>query len=390
MTIKFWLVFCFSIPRNRFWFIIIGNKQNSHEVKKFEFDEYGSLPEPVFTPMSELLTEKERERFRAHKLLQEGKSELFVATKLKRDIKWVRRQKNRFEELGSFKDRPRKGRPKSLDTRDTERLVKQVKGKERKSTRKMSYSFQTKDKVSVSRETIRKSLKSTGMIPHRKRKVTLLTAAQKEKRVKFAKKYSRTDWSKFAFWDETESELIPTPNRKNDIIWDDKGIGYQQGQVAHPASFRYGVALTIKGPTKIVPYTGTIKAPNYIEMIDKVIPDINKMLGKKNWTWVQDGAKPHIAKVTLAHLRDNVPKFIPKEDWPANSPDINPIEYANGYVDSEVQAKKSTNIKSLGANVRNQWKNLSPEYCQNLINALPKRLKQIIATKGEYVYEVKN
>ena len=83
-------------------------------------------------------------------------------------------------------------------------------------------------------------------------------------------------------------------------------------------------------------------------MIDKVIPDINKMLGKKDWTWVQDGAKPHIAKVTLAHLRDNVPKFIPKEDWPANSPDISPIEYANGYVDSEVQAKKSTNIKSLG------------------------------------------
>ena len=193
-----------------------------------------------------------------------------------------------------------------------------------------------------------------------------------------------------AFCDKTESEFFPTPNRKNDTIWDGKGVEYRQGQVAHPASFRYGVAITVKGPTRIVPYTGTIKAPDYINMVDKVVPDLNKIFGKIKWTWLQDGARPHIAKATLAHLKEVIPKVIPKEDWPANSPDINPIEYAYGYVDSEVQAKKSATMKSLETNVRNQWKKLTPDYCQGLINALPKRLKQIIATKGEYVYEVKD
>ena len=48
---------------------------------------------PSQSSPDECPTEKESERFRAHKLLQEGKSKLFVATKLKRDIKWVRRQK---------------------------------------------------------------------------------------------------------------------------------------------------------------------------------------------------------------------------------------------------------------------------------------------------------
>jgi len=174
------------------------------------------------------------------------------------------------------------------------------------------------------------------------------------------------------------------------VTWDEKGAEYRHGQVAHPASFRYGVAITVHDPTRIVPYEGTIKAPKYIEMVDEVIPDLNKMFGKKKWTWVHDGAKPHIAKISQAHLKEVVPNLIPKEDWPANSPDLSPIEYANGYVDSEVQTKKSTSMKSLERNVKNEWKKLTPEYCQNLIGGLHKRLEQIIKTKGEYVYEVKD
>jgi transposase len=306
--------------------------------------------------MAKLPTEKERERFKAHQLLSQGKSIKFVANKLHRDTKWVRRTERRFEELGNFKDRARSGQPKKLNSRDTKRLVKQVKGKERRSIRKMALSFKTKDKKKVDKETIRKTLRTAGLYPHRKRKVTLLNGGQKKKRVAFAEKYRRADWSNFAFWDETESELIPTPNRKNDIIWDEKGAEYRQGQVAHPASFKYGVAITVHGPTRLVPYTGTIDAPKYQKMIAQVIPDLNKMFGKTKWTWVQDGARPHIAKTTLDFLSKKVPSVLPKKDWPANSPDLSPIEYANGYVDSNVQAKKSTSMRILEGNVRNEWK----------------------------------
>ena len=131
--------------------------------------------------MTQLLSEKERERFRAHQLLSKGKSEKTVANILKKDVKWVCRQERRFEELGNFKDKPRSGQPMKLDYRDTALLMKQVKGKERKSTRKMASSFKTKDKKSVGRETIRKTLKTSGLYPHKKRKVTLLTDRQKKK-----------------------------------------------------------------------------------------------------------------------------------------------------------------------------------------------------------------
>ncbi len=340
--------------------------------------------------MAQLLTEKEQERFRAHKLLSEGKSEKVVAARLGRDVQWVKREEKRFKELGTFKDRAREGAPKKMTARDEARLLKQVQGQERKSTRKVAATFQTKDHKQISREKVRTTLKGAGLFPHRKKKTPYLTQNQKDRRVAFARKYRRYDWSKCAFWDETEFELIPTPNPKNDVIWDKKGAEYRYGKVAHPATFKFGAAITVNGPTRIVPYTGTIDSLKYIEMVDEVIPDLDHKLGNGKWIWVQDGARPHTSKLSMAHLRDVVPDLIPKEDWPPNSPDDNPAENVFGYVESEVQAKGAQSLRSLEANIRSAWSKLTPQYCQSVIEAIPKRLKQITQTGGEYVYELKN
>lgn len=141
--------------------------------------------------MSALPTERERERFEAHKLLHEGKTVKEVARRLKKTPRWVERQEERFEELGTFKDRPRSGQPPKFTETDRSRLIRNVKGKERRSTRKMAKQFQTTAHVHVGREKIRLELKGAGLYPHRKRKVPRLTDAQKLRRVTFAKKYRR-------------------------------------------------------------------------------------------------------------------------------------------------------------------------------------------------------
>jgi len=42
----------------------------------------------------------------------------------------------------------------------------------------------------------------------------------------------------------------------------------------------------------------------------------------------QDGAPAHRSRHTVAYLRSNVPDFIEPENWPPNSPDLNPVDYA--------------------------------------------------------------
>ena len=41
----------------------------------------------------------------------------------------------------------------------------------------------------------------------------------------------------------------------------------------------------------------------------------------------QDSAQAHRAKDTIALLRRETPSFIGPELWPANSPDLNPVDY---------------------------------------------------------------
>lgn len=339
--------------------------------------------------MADVLSERQKDRFKAIRLLAEGTNVNEVARKMHKDPRWVSRTRDRFKELGSLKDRSRPGAPKKLTEADRKRLVKQVQGKERRSLRKTAKSFKTKDHGQVGRETIRTNLKASGLFPHRKRKVPRLTPDQKRRRVAFARKYRRYDWTKCAFWDETEFELYATPNRKNDIVWDKKGAEYRAGKVAHPPKFKFGAAITVHGPTRIVRYTGTIDSTKYIEMVDKVIPDLNRLFKKGEWTWVQDGASPHTSKMTLSHLKSVVPDLFPTDDWPANSPDDNPAENVFGFTESEVNAKSPETIKSLEGKIRAVWKKLTPQYCRSCIEALPARLKQMIDSGGEYVYEVK-
>ena len=146
--------------------------------------------------MSALQSERERLRFKAHKLLSDGVTVKEVARRMKKEARWVHRLQIRFDELGTFKDRPRTGQPRKFSDEDRSALVRKVKGKERMSTRKTARLFKTRGHGTVGRETIRQELKSSGLFPHRKRKVPRLTDEQKKRRVTFAKKYRRFDWTK--------------------------------------------------------------------------------------------------------------------------------------------------------------------------------------------------
>ena len=42
----------------------------------------------------------------------------------------------------------------------------------------------------------------------------------------------------------------------------------------------------------------------------------------------QDGATAHTAEDTVAYLKDNAPEFNKPENWPQNSPDLNPVAYS--------------------------------------------------------------
>ncbi|KAL4500901.1 hypothetical protein ABPG72_020135 [Tetrahymena utriculariae] len=47
-----------------------------------------------------------------------------------------------------------------------------------------------------------------------------------------------------------------------------------------------------------------------------------------DWIFQQDGASCHTSNDSQNLCQENLPGFIPKDIWPANSPDLNPLDYS--------------------------------------------------------------
>ena len=70
--------------------------------------------------------------------------------------------------------------------------------------------------------------------------------------------------------------------------------------------------------------------------------------------------------------------------WPAQSPDLNPIE----HVWSELKRRLGRHPEApkgmfeLWSRAQVEWKNITLEYCQKLIESMPCRVKAVLRAKG--------
>ena len=72
-------------------------------------------------------------------------------------------------------------------------------------------------------------------------------------------------------------------------------------------------------------------AASYVPIMDDVYKVDSETIfggaGVADYVYQQDGASCHTANVAQQYCADNFPDFIPKKDWPPNSPDLNPLDY---------------------------------------------------------------
>ncbi|CAF4593564.1 unnamed protein product, partial [Rotaria magnacalcarata] len=54
----------------------------------------------------------------------------------------------------------------------------------------------------------------------------------------------------------------------------------------------------------------------------------DQLFGHKNWGFQQGGASCHTAGRAQSWCRKHFDFFIPKEKWPPNSPELNPLDYS--------------------------------------------------------------
>ncbi len=110
-----------------------------------------------------------------------------------------------------------------------------------------------------------------------------------------------------------------------------------------------------------------------------MLPSADKLYGDADLIFKQDLAPAHTAKGTKSWFNDHGVTVL---DWPANSPDLNPIENLWGIVKRKMRDTRPNNADELKATVKETWASIPPQQCHKLITSMPRRIEAVIKAKG--------
>jgi hypothetical protein len=82
-------------------------------------------------------------------------------------------------------------------------------------------------------------------------------------------------------------------------------------------------------------------------------------------------------------LREECPDFISRDEWPPNSPDLNPLDYSVwSILEAKACAKPHPTVASLKKSLKKAWNEISVETLSKIVDNFPKRLKACVEAKG--------
>ena len=139
------------------------------------------------------------------------------------------------------------------------------------------------------------------------------------------------------------------------------------------AMSRNGVAALSFLPPKT-----TMNGPKYVQML---LEKLKLHLQVHNCQiFMQDGTPCHHSKVAKNFLDSNNINLL---KWPGNSPNLNPIKNLWTNMKNKVSEKQPLSGAELVKPIKEVWvKEIFKDYCQSLIESMPRRIKAVIKNRG--------
>ena len=232
-----------------------------------------------------------------------------------------------------------------------------------------------------------------------------LTQNTKMKRLAFARQNRTRSWGNVMFTDRKKF-LFSHPGAKvRPVSWVVKGSTSQAYTVNHPQVLNIYAGLTIYGMTKCHIVAGSSKhktqhknkkgekaknitASEYAEVLNTtLLPEATRIFstaGIASFVLQQDNDPTHrVAVTTVAKWNARHASSVRVlEDWPPNSPDLNPIENVWGHVQGRVNALGCKSFDDFKKAVLDQMMAVPKTQISKLIKSMKGRLAQVIASGG--------
>ncbi|GFT90446.1 transposable element Tc3 transposase [Trichonephila clavipes] len=195
-------------------------------------------------------------------------------------------------------------------------------------------------------------------------------------------------WASVLFTDESRFTMESDSGCL--LIWREQRIRYHQSNTVERHSYRGGGILVWAGislgcHTDLhVFHGGTVTGLRYRdEILDPYVRPYAAAIGN-DFILMDDNARPHRARIVEEYLEDH---GLERMEWPARSPDLNPIEHLWDYLGREVAALNPPprSLHELKQGLLCVWSSLPIPVSDNLINSMGNRCRQCIQVRGGHI-----
>lgn len=328
---------------------------------------------------------------RATSLSNEEQAQILVLDRLNLSQNAIAKQLNRSRAVVQnflknpvgYKTKKRPGAPPKLSAIAKRNLVRQAnKGNSSASELRTSLNLD----VSVRR--VQQVLHDTPHLQYKKMKCApALTVRHKQDRIKWATAHVTwrpCDWDSVVFSDEKKFNLDGPDGFAyywHDIRKEERIFSKRQGG---GKSLMIWAAFSQKGKSDIAILDGRQNAQKYTETLQSHLIPFTARNYNSSWIFQQDNASIHTARLTKSWFQE---KNIQVMEWPAKSPDLNPIENVWGVLARRVyaNARQFSTVQELKARVVLEWSEIGPDLLNTLVLSMQKRCIDVLSKQGSKV-----
>ena len=260
--------------------------------------------------------------------------------------------------------------------------------------------------LNVSRTSVRRMTKELNLKPFKKIRVSRRDQKVKHKRKTRSKnlndRYSIAKVKKLVFTDAKDFSYEVARNRQNDRVFGackkeipSSRLYNETSRFTKNVMVSAGVSWNGKTDIHFIDTNKTkVNSESYIKLLDDgLLPDCRRLYPENDFIFQQDGAPSHTSNATQTHLEQAVPHFIKKDEWPPQSPDLNPMDYTIWDSLSEKVYKGRTQKfteNEQKEKIREKWEEITLEEVRKSIGSFKKRLRAVCEQNGGHIDHLLN
>lgn len=321
-------------------------------------------------------------------LVEQGHSQRQVATILNVERSNVKYALKRYRETGLYTRRPGSGGVRCTSARDDRFIVLEVLRNRFLTAVEIRQRLQITRGVNVSERTIRRRIQECNLRARRPARGPELERHHRVARLQFAREHENwtlEQWGNVLWTDECRAALRAPDGRER--VYRRRGERFLAITTRQTVSFHGGSVMVWGGissnaRTELVIVEGRLNATRYIEEIlqDHVVR-YAEFIGAESFLLMQDNARAHSAQCVEQYLFD---VGIRKIQWPARSPDMNPIEHVWDMLKRRVKRSLNPpqNLRELKTALVAAWEEIPQMDIKNIIHSMPDRMQAVIRARG--------